>query len=187
MIGKLIPKKRFDKFIEIIALCSKKLKKEVVGLIIGEGPMRKKLEVLARNYSKKVKIYFLGYQEGIYKYLSISNIFLFPSEHHEVLPMGLIEASASGIPIICSNIPGNNDIVRDGYNGFLINGSEKEYIDCINRILNNDGLTLKMSRNGIKMAKSKFDRNIVVNNVILQYKKLLNSKDYMKKSSREPS
>ena len=37
------------------------------------------------------------------------------------------------------------------------------------------------------MAKSKFDRNIVVNNVILQYKKLLNSKDYMKKSSRKPS
>lgn len=40
--------------------------------------------------------------------------------------MGLIEASASGIPIICSNILGNNDIVRDGYNGFRINGSEKE-------------------------------------------------------------
>jgi len=186
MIGRLIPVKRFDKFIEIIALCSKKLKKEVVGLMIGEGPMRKKLEELARNYSKKVKIYFLGYQEDIYKYLSISNIFLFPSEY-EVLPMGLIEASASGIPIICSNIPGNNDIVQDGYNGFLLKGSEKEYVDCINRILNNDGLALKMSRNGIKMAKSKFDRNIVVNNVILQYKKLLNSKDYMKKSSRKSS
>lgn len=186
MVGRLIRAKRFDKFIKILAQCSIKLKKDVTGIIIGEGPMRKNLEELARNYSDKVKIYFIGYQEDVYKYLAISNIFLFPSEH-EVLPMGLIEASASGIPIVCSNIPGNNEIVRNGYNGFLVNGSEKEYVDCINRILNNDDLALKMSRNGVKMAKSKFDRNIVVNNIILQYKKLLNYKDYMKKSSRKPS
>jgi len=187
MVGRLIHTKRFDKFIKILAQCSTKLNKDVVGIIIGEGPMRKKLEELARSYSKNVKIYFLGYQRDIYRYLSISNIFLFPSEHDEVLPMVLIEALASGVPIICSNIPGNNDVVRDGYNGFLVNGSDKEYVNCINKILNNDDLALEMSRNGIKMARSKFDKDIVISNIISQYKKLLNSKDYLKKNSTRPS
>jgi len=171
MIGRLIPTKRFDKFIEIIALCSTKLKKEIVGLIIGEGPMQKNLDELSRNYSDKVKIYFLGYQKNVYKYLSISNIFLFPSEH-EVLPMGLIEASASGIPIICSNIPGNNDIVRDGYNGFLVNGSEKEYCNYILGLFNNKKLLEKMSNNGINRAREFFDKNLIIDKILSLYKKL---------------
>jgi len=182
MVGRLIPDKRFDKFIEIVTQCSIKLKKDIIGIIIGEGAMRKELEELAQKYSQSVKIYFLGYQRDIYRYLSISDIFLFPSEY-EVLPMVLIEASASGVPIVCSNIPGNNDVVLNGNNGLLVKGSEKEYAKYINKILNDDNLSLKMSRNGIEMARSKFDRNIVVSNIILQYKKLLNSKDYMKKSS----
>lgn len=168
MIGRLIPFKRFDKFIKILAQFSTKSKKEVVGLIIGDGLEQKKLENLAHYYSDKVKIFFLGYQSDIYKYLSISDIFLFPSEH-EVLPMVLIEASATGVPIVCSNILGNNDIVKDGQNGFLISDSEEEYANCILKILNDNDLALKMSNNGIKVVRNEFDKKKVVNKIISLY------------------
>ena len=182
MIGRLILDKRFDKFIKILAQCSEKSKEKLVGLIIGEGPERKKLERIAYSYPNKVKILFLGYQNNIYKYLSISNIFLFPSEY-EVLPMVLVEASASGIPIICSNISGNNDIVKNGYNGFLVNDSKKEYYDCILKLLNNKKLAKRMSNNGIEVAKNKFDKKVVINSIISLYRDLLyfpNKKVYEK-------
>jgi len=175
MIGRLILAKRFDKFIKILAQFSIRSKKELVGLIIGDGPAQKKLENLAHYYSDKVKIFFLGYQSDIYKYLSISDIFLFPSEH-EVLPMVLIEASATGVPIVCSNTLGNNDIVKDGQNGFLISDSEEEYANCILKILNDNDLALKMSNNGIKVVRNKFDKNKVVNEIISLYKSLINTK-----------
>lgn len=169
MIGRLILAKRFDKFIKILVQFSTKSKKEVVGLIIGDGPAQKKLENLAHYYSDKVKIFFLGYQSNAYKYLSISNIFLFPSEHDEVLPMVLIEASATGVPIVCSNILGNNDIVKDGKNGFLISDSEEEYTNCILKIINDNDLALKMSNNGIKVVKNEFDKKKIVNKIISLY------------------
>ena len=172
MIGRLIPSKRFDKFIKILAQCSEKLNKKVTGLIIGDGPERKNLEQIAISYSNKVKILFLGYQNNIYKYLSISNLFLFPSEY-EVLPMALIEASAMGVPVVCSNIPGNNDIVKNGYSGFLVSDSEEEYSNYILKILNDRNLALKISNNEIKIVKEKFDKGVVVNNIISLYKKLI--------------
>ena len=168
MIGRLIPSKRFDKFIKILAQFSTKSKKEPVGLIIGNGPGQKKLENLAHYYSDKVKIFFLGYQSDIYKYLSISDVFLFPSEY-EVLPMALIEASAMGVPIVCSNVPGNNDVVKEGQNGFLISDSEEEYASHILKILNDNDLALKMSNNGIKIAKNEFDKKKIVDKIISLY------------------
>jgi glycosyltransferase involved in cell wall biosynthesis len=173
MIGRLIPAKRFDKFIRILAQCSTRTKRDFAGLIIGDGESRSALDELAENYSDQLKILFLGYQKNVYKYLSISDVFLFPSEHPEVLPMVLIEALSSGIPIVCSNIPGNNDIVIDGYNGFLINGTEKEYSDRFLKILQDQDLALRISNNAIKTARYKYDKEVVVNKIISLYKNLL--------------
>jgi glycosyltransferase involved in cell wall biosynthesis len=173
MIGRLKAEKRFDKFIKILATSSKDLQKPLVGLIIGDGPQRKQLEELAQKYSQDITILFLGYQNDVYQYLSITDVFLFPSEHPEVLPMVLIEALSAGIPVICSNIPGNRDIISDGYNGFVIDDSEDTYKHYLMKILDDRELSQKLSHNGHKTAHDKFDKKVVVQNIISLYKGLL--------------
>ncbi|WP_242945890.1 glycosyltransferase [Anaerobranca californiensis] len=49
----------------------------------------------------------------------MSDLFAFPS-YREGLPVSLMEAMASGLPIVCSNIRGNSDLIEDGKGGYLI-------------------------------------------------------------------
>ena len=172
-VGRLIYKKRFDKFIKILEQCSIKSKRKIVGIIIGTGPLQNEINNLAQNLSSKIKIITLGYQKDIYKYFAISNVFLFPTEHNEVLPMAPVEASAVGVPLVCSDIPGNRNVVVNGYNGFLINDSEEEYCNAILKLLNDTNLMEKISNNGIKRVKNLFDKKIIIDKILLLYKKLL--------------
>lgn len=49
-----------------------------------------------------------------------------------------MEALCCNLPIICSNIRGNNDLVEDGKNGFLVKNNIDEYIKKINFLVKND-------------------------------------------------
>jgi len=170
--GRLIPAKRFDRFIEILAQAAEGLENNVVGLILGDGESRKELETLAASVADRVRIIFLGYQSEIFKYLSISDLFLFPSEHAEVLPMALIEALSAGTPIVCSNIPGNNEIVEDGFNGFLIDGSDADYVRSVQKVLLDKPFAAKIADNAKKTAGQKYDKAVVVKELIALYQRL---------------
>lgn len=170
MTGRLISSKRFDRFIKILYDCSTKTDKTIVGLILGEGPELKRLKEIARSLERvNFRIIFLGYQKNVFRYLLAGDLFLFPSEHPEVLPMGLIEASALGLPIVCSNISGNDDIVEHGINGFLVN-FEADYSESILRILNNIDLSKDLSRYGVERAEKIYDKRIVVGKIMKVYK-----------------
>jgi glycosyltransferase involved in cell wall biosynthesis len=173
-VGRLIPSKKFDLFIDILDECAKKMAGDIVGLIIGEGEDRKRLESLARSLNRKnLRIIFLNYQRNIFKYLFVSDLFLFPSEN-EVLPMCLIEASAMGVPAVCSNIPANNHIVIDGETGFLARRREEYSIKALN-VLSDTGLALRFSRKAQERARNVFDKQKVINDIVEIYKKELSS------------
>lgn len=183
MAGRLIPDKRFDKFISILAECSLKFDKRIVGLVVGDGSERQKLENLAGKYSSKAKILFLGFQEDVFKYFSISDLFLFPSEHEEVFPVSLVEACAAGLPVVCSNILGNRNIVENGYNGFLSN--DDDYCKDILRIMQDKKLEARLSENAKELAKKRFDRKKIIKKIINLYKNLI--KNYNEKDKRKLS
>ena len=56
------------------------------------------------------QVLFLGYRTDIYEIYSIADIFVFPS-HQEGLPMALLEAVRSGLPVICSDIRGSRELM----------------------------------------------------------------------------
>lgn len=62
----------------------------------------------------------VGYTNQVAQYLSIAHLFVFPSKK-EGLPVCILEALAMGIPVITSDTRGNHDIIKDDYNGILIN------------------------------------------------------------------
>lgn len=102
----------------------------------------------------------IGYTGEVAHYLSISDLFLFPSKK-EGLPTCVLEAVAMGVPVITMDSRGNNDIINDGYNGFLINASLStdeiinQIISHIETLYFNDALRTRLSANALN------DREIV--------------------------
>ena len=88
--------------------------------IAGDGPQSDFLKLLAHELGIADRVHFLGWQSrgqliGHYQW---SNLFLFPSRH-EGMPNAVLEAMASGLPVIASRIAGSEELVVDGETGFL--------------------------------------------------------------------
>lgn len=91
----------------------------VVYLICGRGELEGRLKESARQSGLADSVRFLGFRNDIADILSAADAFVFPS-WQEGLSVALMEAMAAGLPVICSRIRGNTDLVEEGEGGFLI-------------------------------------------------------------------
>lgn len=177
--GRLISEKRFDVFIDTLIHCAQLAPEiKILGLILGEGAQRQQLQDIADRIDlPNLRIKLLGFQRNVAVYLRMANIFLFPSEYYEVLPMCLIEAISLGVPVVCSDISGNNDIVEDGLNGFLVSTRKKDYSIFVLRLLRDKVLAREFSQNGIKKAQNSYDKEKVVRDILNLYNSMTRNDD----------
>lgn len=103
-------------------------------LICGQGNLKEELQGLIKKLNLEKNVKFLGFRKDIYELCKISDIFVFPSKR-EGLSVALMEAICCNLPIICSNIRGNNDLVENEINGFLVKNSIEEYGKKINFLI----------------------------------------------------
>lgn len=114
-VGELDDNKNHITVIKALAMLEHKNFKYVV---CGVGPNKEMLEKYAQERGLDDKVILAGYRSDIPDILNAADIFVFPS-FHEGLPVSALEAMACGLPLACSKIRGNVDIVKDGENGFL--------------------------------------------------------------------
>jgi glycosyltransferase involved in cell wall biosynthesis len=90
-------------------------------LIAGDGPQLANLQALAHELGIADRVTFLGWQarEDLVKKYNEANLFLFPSRH-EGMPNAVLEAMASGLPVVATRIAGNEELVLDGETGLLV-------------------------------------------------------------------
>jgi len=81
-----------------------------------------------RFFSTSKDVINIGFTSDVDKYLSITDIFLFPSKK-EGLPTCILESLAMGIPVVTFNARGNNDIIKNNYNGVLVEPNDQEHLD----------------------------------------------------------
>ena len=62
----------------------------------------------------------IGRRSDIPSLLGLADVFAFPTEYREGVPRGLLEAALAGLPIVTTRMPGCVDVVRDGWNGYLV-------------------------------------------------------------------
>ena len=86
--------------------------------IIGEGNHRNKLEHLIDKYRLHEQVELVGYVDDVQDRLFHYDIFILPS-YREGLSKALMEAMSAGLPVLASNIRGNEDLIEDGSGGFL--------------------------------------------------------------------
>lgn len=88
-------------------------------LVCGVGHLKEHLVRQSDKYAISERVLFLGFRKDIPDLLHASNLFAFPSKR-EGLPVALMEAMAAGLPVICSDIRGNRDLVDNEQGGYLL-------------------------------------------------------------------
>lgn len=89
---------------------------------------------LAEGLNLQKQVHFLGFRNDMQELYQCSDIFVFPSKR-EGLSVALMEAMASGLPVICSEIRGNVDLIAEGKGGIYIHPSSvEEMVNAIQRM-----------------------------------------------------
>lgn len=121
-VGRLEVQKDYPNLLTAMA----RLRKEHrVLLIAGDGPLRQPIERLAAELGISEKVRFLGIRKDIPQLMAAADAYVMSSAW-EGLPMVLLEAAASSLPIVTTAVGGNNEIVHDEVNGFLVPASNSE-------------------------------------------------------------
>jgi glycosyltransferase involved in cell wall biosynthesis len=178
MAGRVVRTKRFDVFVRVAAETARRMTgKEVHALVVGDGPELENVRKIVRDEGAAATVHFLGYQRDIYPALAIADVVVFPSEHPEVLPMFLIEASAAGRTIVCSDIPGNREVVTDGVTGRVIHGDANAYAAAIAELLDDETQARRLAAAGHANAREHFDQEKVARATIAVYQRLLAARE----------
>lgn len=103
---------------------------DVYYYICGRGEIEQQLKSKAKALNIIDHVKFLGYREDVNELCNAADSFVFMSIQ-EGLPVALMEAMASGLPVICSDIRGNNDLIINGFNGELVNNDPESVAAAI--------------------------------------------------------
>lgn len=133
-----------------------KTKKRIHLILPGEGIRATELEILSKALFKNtnIEVKFPGFipHEQVKKELLKSTYFVSASLR-EVQSLSVIEALASGTPVIALQNETTNELIKDKYNGFLIkrDSTEKQFAKVLDKALNiNDSEYITMCKNSIK-------------------------------------
>ncbi|BFU97078.1 MAG: putative Glycosyl transferase group 1 [Nitrospira sp.] len=116
VVAHLIPEKGVDTALRALAL----LPPYVSLWIAGDGPERGRLEQLAESLNIGERTVFLGLCSDVCRYMQAADCLVCPSLWEEAAGLVILEAMASGLPVIASCVGGIPEFVRSGHNGFLV-------------------------------------------------------------------
>ncbi|KPJ69808.1 hypothetical protein AMJ44_02210 [candidate division WOR-1 bacterium DG_54_3] len=100
-------------------------------IIVGDGPLRQMLEQEVNKLNIEGKVVFLGKKSGVSEIYNIFDVFVL-SSLNEGMSNTILEAMATGIPVIASNVGGNPELVVDGETGLLFPPQDvSSLLECI--------------------------------------------------------
>jgi glycosyltransferase involved in cell wall biosynthesis len=143
-------------------------------LVIGDGPLRKKLENLAQQLNVFDKIVFSGMRKDIPRLLNAIDIFVLPSLN-EGMGRVIIEAMALAKPIVAARVGGVPDVVEDGSSGLLVPPADPEALaDAICQIMRNSSLSAKLSSHAVSRSE-KFSHIEMIRQLEILYKNVMST------------
>lgn len=114
-------------------------------LIIGDGPLRGELESKVAHYSLRQKITFAGDRPDVERLLAGADIATLSSQS-EGISLTLLEAMATGLPVVATNVGGNPTIITEGQDGYLVDQNVPSYSAALGRLI--ESVSLRRSLGG---------------------------------------
>ena len=115
--GEMIERKNQKFLLEVVKKIKEK-ESSVKLIVCGHGRLENSLKLKTKELGIEDNVIFTGYRTDIYRILGLSEVFLF-SSLQEGLPVAVMEAMAVGLPVVCSKVRGNADLVDNGKGGYV--------------------------------------------------------------------
>ncbi|AMM94004.1 glycosyl transferase [Peribacillus simplex] len=158
--GELSYRKHQDLLIDAFYLVNKKIP-NVKLLLAGDGNLYQQYRDQVSRLELQETVQFLGYRNDIDKLLTISDLSV-SSSRQEGLPINVIEAMATGLPLVVKDCRGHRDLVINGENGFVIKGDNEEgFSGLIERLYGSKELRSKFSDKNIEMVRKYSIENVM--------------------------
>ena len=116
--GEMIERKNQKFLLEVVKKIKEK-ENSIKLIVCGHGRLEHFLKAKAKDLGIENNVIFTGYRTDIYKILGLAEIFLF-SSLQEGLPVAVMEAMAVGLPVVCSNVRGNADLIDNEKGGYVL-------------------------------------------------------------------
>jgi len=140
---------------------------------VGDGSERDNLENYSRELGISDRISFLGMQYHIEKILPILDIFAL-SSLSEGTSISLLEAQSCGIPVVVTDVGGNGNIVKHGYNGLLCKVNDyKDMAEKLTAVLKDENLRNEMKNHARSVVLERFDLSSMVRAYETLYENLI--------------
>lgn len=174
LVARLVEEKGVPELIE----AAERLGDRYVVFVVGPRDPEKS-DAVSEELLSKAESYgvrFLGMRRDVERIYQAMDVFVLPS-HREGFPRAAMEAAASGLPVIATNIRGCRQVVEDGITGFLFPVRDVDALtEAITRIGDNPELRSSQSRASVDRARIHFDEREIVNRVMRSYAEVANRK-----------
>ena len=162
-VGRLIPKKGFGDLIRACALLAEH-GKSFGCEIVGEGPLENELHRQIDELCLQNNVVLTGPkpQTELRRRLAAANVFVLPSVIDrdggmDNLPTVIMEAMATGLPVVSTNIGGIPEMVIENETGFLVqSGDAAAMADAIERVISDHSLAARLGHSGYERARTLF-------------------------------
>ncbi len=144
-VGELLPVKRTADFLAAVAQLRREGRQLRVA-VVGSGPLRESLEERARVLGVDDAVSFLGFRSDVADICARSRLFVLTSAY-EGLSIALVDAMASGIPAVSSDVGEVRSVIEDGISGLLYPpGDVGALVDALRRLLDDSALRERVGR-----------------------------------------
>lgn len=174
IVGRLAPIKNHHLFLDVIELLAQKGIKARY-FIVGDGQEKTAIELRAKKLENtyNLKIELTSWIKDIATFNAGMDIICLSSDN-EGTPVSLIEAQASGVPVISTDVGGVKDILEEGKTGFVVPKKDREaFSEKLQLLIENKEIRHKMSQNGWNFVRDKFHYTTLVKNMENYYAELI--------------
>ncbi|MBA7580309.1 D-inositol-3-phosphate glycosyltransferase [subsurface metagenome] len=173
-IRRITFKNGIDTFLQVAKFFNDK-RKDMFFVLGGTGPDTDMVKKYIReNHLSNIKLLGFVSNEELPDYYALSDIFILPSKTGEGFPMVVIEAFASGLPVISTNTGGQIEIIRDDQTGFIVEPNKsKQIAKKIEYLSENKKLLKEMSENCRKLIEKEFTWGKNVDKLLSVYQEVL--------------
>jgi glycosyltransferase involved in cell wall biosynthesis len=155
MIGRLSAQKAPDDFLRVASLVLRQLP-DATFLVVGDGPLRRRVERQAISLGIAPSTKFLGFRDDVPLLMAALDVFLLTSLW-EGLPITILEAMAAGKPVVATTVSGVPEVVEHGVTGFLAPPKKVEQLAAhVITLLHDPALAQKMAEAGRRRIEERF-------------------------------
>lgn len=156
-------------------------------LLVGDGPEAAPLRALAEELGISDRVVFAGERHDVPELLSASDVFVL-SSNSEGLPLSMVEAMATGLPVISTAVGGIPALVADGETGFLVPSGDVDALAAKLATLKADpAQATAMGKRGRKLALGRYSAERMMASYMDIYEALLARRESDRRAVLRPS